>query len=220
MAYTTIDDPSEYFNTLLYTGNETARALNKETESPFHNRLKMLGKKTEGQELASLSQGTFIKYMLELISKKPDIDTRDIKNGIELEKDERCVLRDYFINEKDDVIYKILLNLYSGVRDAFTLEWDNPNDFIISKPIGFGAIIKAFPIIYKQGVEEKKLSREFFKNIFDNFKISIEEQDIQLTSDHFGSNEQARTKHRGRTNDTEGDETSRGGGTFLKHFGV
>ena len=27
MAYTTIDDPSEYFNTLLYTGNETARAL-------------------------------------------------------------------------------------------------------------------------------------------------------------------------------------------------
>ena len=27
MAYTTIDDPSEYFNTLLYTGNETARSL-------------------------------------------------------------------------------------------------------------------------------------------------------------------------------------------------
>ena len=27
MAYTTIDDPSEYFNTLLYTGNENARSL-------------------------------------------------------------------------------------------------------------------------------------------------------------------------------------------------
>jgi len=27
MAYTTIDDPTIYFNTLLYTGNSTARSL-------------------------------------------------------------------------------------------------------------------------------------------------------------------------------------------------
>lgn len=176
------------------TCHETARALNKEPESPLHNRLKMLGKKAEGQELASLSQGTFIKYMLELISKKPDDDTRNLKNEIALERDERCVLRDYFIKEKDEIIYKILLNLYSGVREAFSVEWDNPDEYIISKPIGFGAVIKAFPVIYKKGISENKLSQEFFKDVFESFKLSIEQQNIQLTSEHFGSNEQARTK--------------------------
>jgi len=176
------------------TCHETARALNKEFESPFHNRLKMLGKKGPEQELASLSQGTFIKYMLELISKKPDADTKDIKNGVKLQSDKTCVLRDYFIKEKDEVIYKILFNLYSGVRDAFKLEWDNPNDFILSKAIGFGAVIKAFPVIYKKGVDENKLSQDFFKSIFEEFKVLIEKKEIKLTSEHFGSNEQARTK--------------------------
>ena len=28
MAYTTIDDPSEYFQTIIYTGNGSARSLN------------------------------------------------------------------------------------------------------------------------------------------------------------------------------------------------
>lgn len=176
------------------TCHETARALNKEPQSPFHNRLKMLGKKVEGQELASLSQGTFIKYMLELISRKPDEDTRRLKIGEELQPDEKPVLRNYFIKEQDTVLYKIMLNLYSGVRDAFPDEWKNPNEYIISKSIGFGAVIKAFPDIYEIGVKEQKLTQEFFKNIFEKFREYLENKGIELTSDHFGSNEQARTK--------------------------
>jgi DGQHR domain-containing protein len=176
------------------TCHETARALNKEKESPFYNRLKMLGKKVEGQELASLSQGTFIKYMLELISRKPDDDTRRLKKGEELEQDSKPVLRDYFIKDQDSVLYKIMLNLYSGVKDAFPTEWDNPNEFIISKSIGFGAVIKAFPEIYREGVKKQTLTREYFKDTFLTFREYLTEQDITLTSEHFGSNEQARTK--------------------------
>lgn len=176
------------------TCHETARALNKEVSSPFHNRLKMLGKKVAGQELASLSQGTFIKYMLELISRKPDEDTRKLKQGEELTHDEKPVLRNYFINCDDTVLYKIMLNLFSGVRDAFPDEWKNPDEFIISKSIGFGAVIKAFPEIYKIGVEQKTLTQEFFKDTFLAFREHLLKKNIELTSDHFGSNEQARTK--------------------------
>lgn len=176
------------------TCHETARALNKEPNSPFHNRLKMLGKKVDGQELASLSQGTFIKYMLELISKNPDEDTRKIKNGEPLVEQEKCVLRNYFIKENDTVIYKIMLNLFSGVSEAFNEEWINPNEFIISKSIGFGAVIKAFPEIFKIGKERETLTKEFFTEVFSNFKLSLEQKNITLTSEHFGSNEQARTK--------------------------
>jgi DGQHR domain-containing protein len=176
------------------TCHETARALNKDTESPFYNRLKMLGKKEEIQDLASLSQGTFIKYLLELITKKPDEDTRKLKSEERLEPNQNLVLRQYFIDEQDAVIYKIILNLYNGVKDAFEEEWNNPYDFIISKPIGFGAVIKAYPSIHKIGVEQNKLTRDFFKSIFIDFKNYLEEKEIKLTSDYFGSNEQARTK--------------------------
>lgn len=176
------------------TCHETARALNKEPDSPFYNRLKMLGKREEGQELASLSQGTFIKYMLELISKNPDDDTQKLKNGEQLQDDDRFVLRDYFIHEKDSVILKIMFNLFTAVSQVFNLEWNSPDMFILSKSIGFGAIIKSFPVIYRKGEEENDLSIEFFCRIFEQFKKHLTETKVELTSSHFGSNEQARTK--------------------------
>ncbi|WP_027374285.1 DGQHR domain-containing protein [Chryseobacterium sp. UNC8MFCol] len=176
------------------TCHETARALNIDKESPFYNRLKMLGKKEENQDLASLSQGTFIKYLLELISKDPDDDTRKIKNGEQLENNDKLPFRQYFIENHDPVIFKILLNLFNGVKDAFEEEWNTPNQYIISKPIGFGSIIKAYPTIHKIGVENNKLTRDFFKDIFIDFRKNISEKGISLTSEYFGSNEQARTK--------------------------
>lgn len=176
------------------TCHETARALNKDIESPFYNRLKMLGKKEATQDLASLSQGTFIKYLMELISKNPDDDTRKLKNDEQLEPNKKLVLRKYFIDNQDPVIYKIILNLFNGVKDAFDEEWHNPKEYIISKPIGFGSIIKAYPVIHDLGVSKNKLTREFFKETFDRFKIYLDEQNIKLTSEFFGSNEQARTK--------------------------
>jgi len=176
------------------TCHETARALNKEIDSPFYNRLKMLGKKEGDQELASLSQGTFIKYMLELISKKPDDDTIKLKRGESLEPDEKLVLRQYFIDGKDSVIYKIIVNLFNGVKAVFEEEWNQPDKYILSKSIGFGSIIKAFPTLYKKGLEGNDLSVEFFITEFEKFKQFINEKDMTLTSEHFGSNEQARTK--------------------------
>ena len=176
------------------TCHETARALNKDLDSPFFNRLKMLGKKEQDQNLASLSQGTFIKYLLELITRNPEEDTRKLKNNENLQPNENLALRQYFIEEQDAVIFKIILNLYNGVRDAFEEEWNNPNEYIISKPIGFGAVIKAYPTIHKLGVEQNKLTRDFFKSVFSNFKIFLKQKEVKLTSEHFGSNEQARTK--------------------------
>lgn len=176
------------------TAHETARALNKDEASPLFNRLKMLGKKEPDQFLASLSQGTFVKYLLELISKNPDEDTRRIKNGEPLTKDVSLIFREYFISEKDTVIYKVLLNLLTGVRNAFPKEWDDPKAFILSKSIGFGAIMKSLPVLYHIGDSQNDLSKDFFTAAFNNVKDFLQEKGIQLTSQHFGSNEQARTR--------------------------
>lgn len=176
------------------TCHEIARSLNKEENSPFYNRLKMLGKKTDDQLNASLSQGTFIKYLVELISKNPEDDTRLLKKGESIEIDNRLVLRHYFIDGKDSVIYKIILNTFLGVKLAFPQEWNDPNNYILSKAIGFGAIIKAFPTLYNRGVKEGELNVAFFEKEFLKVKELLFNKKIELTSLHFGSNEQARTQ--------------------------
>jgi len=176
------------------TCHEIARALNKDYDSPFHKRLKMLGKKEGDQYLASISQGTFIKYLLELITKDPDSNTRDIKKNIELKPNEKLPLRQYFINEKDNVIHKVILNLFKAVSIAFEKEWNNPSEYILSKSIGFGAIIKAFPELYKAGSEANNLSEEFFISVFARIQNDFASKGLEITSANYGSNEQARTK--------------------------
>ena len=72
-------------------------------ESPFYRRLKMLGAKNSPD--ASLSQGSFIKYLMPLISKKPDEDYIDIKLKKTLKDDESIPLRYYFINNDNGYIF-------------------------------------------------------------------------------------------------------------------
>lgn len=105
----------------------------------------MLGKK-EG-ELSSLSQGSFIIYPLPLISGNPDEDLRKLKldEDILLDEDLKAPLRYYFIRKQDEVIYKVIFNLFSVVRDVFPNEWEPPKKFIIlSKTTGYGVILRAF----------------------------------------------------------------------------
>jgi DGQHR domain-containing protein len=56
------------------TAHEIARSMNSMQESPFFNRLKMLGTKDVGQDLATLSQGTFAQSIMLLFSKHPNKD--------------------------------------------------------------------------------------------------------------------------------------------------
>ncbi|PKF63764.1 hypothetical protein CW745_02685 [Psychromonas sp. psych-6C06] len=168
------------------TCHEIARSLNKMESSPFFGRLKMLGK--GGGENASLSQGTFVKRLVTLITKKPDDYLIKIKNDEELPIED-LPFNEYFRENKDDVIFKVVLNLFSAVRHEFRDEWGNPSESILSKGIGFGAIIRAFPAIFKKGKSKGDLSESYFREVFANFKTVLSEENISLTSEHFGSNE-------------------------------
>ena len=108
------------------TSHEIARALNKNTDSPFYNRLKMLGKKENNQELATLSQGTFVKHLIKLLSKNPDEDFRCSKRNKKFKEIPTLPLREYFIRDEDKIILKILLNVFNALKDVFPNEWENP----------------------------------------------------------------------------------------------
>lgn len=176
------------------TVHEIARSLNSVHDSAFHNRLKMLGKRTDGQTNATLSQGTFVKYLLTLISKNPVSDQIKLKNGFDLDRIESLPLRDYFIDNEDDVILKILDNLFKGLKNAFIELWNDPNNNILWKTTGFGAIVKSFNSIFEVGAKYNDLSEIFFTEFFKHFKNELEEKDIELTSEYFTSNEQQQSK--------------------------
>lgn len=174
------------------TCHELARLLNTDEESPFYRRLKMLGAKNYQE--ASLSQGSFIRYLMPLISKKPDEDYVDIKLRKDLNDDSSIPLRYYFINNEDGVIYKILLNVFKALKDTFPNEWNNPDKYILSKTTGYGALIGALKILVKEGRENKDLTYEYFRNIFEDFKNRLEENNQKLTSEFFKSNEQEQNR--------------------------
>ena len=173
------------------TAHDLARSLHSMQTSPFYRRLKMLGVKVHGEEEATLSQGTFAKAVMTLYSKNIEDDKRRLRIGEKLEDDESLFLRQFFIEEKDEIILLILLNCFNALQRVFIEEWENPQTNILWKSTGFSAVIKALPFLIKKGTEEKELTEVFFEGCFKKFKTYLENNKKELTSRNYGSGEQA-----------------------------
>lgn len=177
------------------TVHQVARAMNYDSASPFYNRLKMLGKKERKQSEATLSQATFAKSLLMLISRNPEQDAREIKRGESLKPDNRYPFRDYFIEGKDEVITKIMFNCFNALRKVFKEEWQKPKENILWKTTGFRAVMYSLPSICRKGVRENHLTESFFENCFLAFKKRLQSDRIKLTSESFpGGGEQNQKK--------------------------
>lgn len=177
------------------TVHEIARVMNSSESSPFYNRLKMLGKRTSNQEKATLSQGTFAKSILMLISKKPDEDTRNLKLKKNLADDTRLPLRFLFIEGKDDLLVRILSNCFNALKEVFPAEWETPTSNILWKSTGFRAVIYALSSLCRKGLREHVLTKNFFIKCFEAFKEVLSKEQLTLTSKSFpGGGEQNQKK--------------------------
>ena len=167
------------------TAHEVAKALNAMPESPFYMRLKMLGYNAPGQD-ATLSQGTFAAQLIPLISRNPDDDARKIKRNEVLEEDSSRPLREYFIDGKDEIILKLMLNCFNAVRKVFPDEYLNAKGNVLWKTTGFSAIMKSFPELYREGEKRHDLTEDFFENAFSKVKVLLENKGVSLTGENFG----------------------------------
>lgn len=174
------------------TAHDIARALNSDNNSAFKNKLKMLGKKES--DTSTLSQGTFVTYLMKLYSSDPDKDGIDLKNGLDLTDDVRLPLRRYFIKDRQDVMYKIIRNYFNAIASVFDKEWNDNKKYIICKSTGYGAFIKLFPYIFNIGNDRKTLDEEFFKEVFRVIQSKFNESHLEFTSEYFPSNEDQQRK--------------------------
>lgn len=116
-----------------------------------------------------------------------------LKNGKNIKPNNKFIFRDFFANEKDNIILKILLNYFSAVSEVFPKEW-NSKQYILTKTTGYGALIKALPTLYREGEKQADLSKEFFVDKFRSVKEKMLQEGIELTSTDIGSGEQAQNR--------------------------
>jgi DGQHR domain-containing protein len=169
------------------TCHEIARSLNSMQESPWYRRLKMLGRKSSAGSTESLSQGTFVKFLLPLISVDPAGDADLLKNGKPPGSYPQCVFNDYFRKEKDSQILKVLLNVFNAVRKTWPKEWDDAEHFVLTKTLGFSGIMRALPDLVKGGRKRGELSEEYFSKIFARTKELMDAANKTLASGQFSA---------------------------------
>lgn len=177
------------------TAHEIARALNSDENSPFYRRLKMLGKKAKGSN-ETLSQGTFITHLIRHISNNPTEDFNLSRSKQKMKQRSSSVLNKYFLENKDEIILRILFNLFNAVKDTYPDEWIDSENFILSKTTGYTGIMKAFAEIYKTGEKQKNLSYDFFKQIFEKLDQNFKKAGLNLISSDFPPNNTGESKLR------------------------
>ena len=171
------------------TCHHIARIMNSDEKSPFYRRLKMLEKRET--RLETISQNTFVTNICGyLISDSHQKDEINAKRGIPLSDNKKFPLRKYFIAGKDDVILRILMNYFSAARDVFEYEWDTPEQYILTKAVGFEGMTSALTYLIPSGEQMGDLSKDHFIPVFRKLKQELNRQGFELTSRHFSSSSQ------------------------------
>jgi DGQHR domain-containing protein len=168
------------------TAHEIARAMNSTQSSPWYNRLKMLGKKSPGT-METLSQGTFIKFLLPHISSDPVTDMDIIRRGEDPTPRDKCIFNEYWRKDQDSTILKILVNTFQAAKDTWSVEWQDPTRSLLTKTTGFSGIMTALPEMVAKGKARSDLSLEYFRSIFEAVKRTMEQRDIPLSSEYFSA---------------------------------
>ena len=169
----------------LKTCHEIARALNSDMKSPFFRRLKMLEKREYKSE--TISQNTFVKSLCKMITLNPNEAAIDLKKGKDFQANDNLAFSYYFKEQQDAVILKILLNYFNAVNTVFHDEWNNHHEYILSKTIGFSALMEALNKLIPLGEEKGTLNYAFFESILLRFRDLLDQRGLRLTSEDFSS---------------------------------
>ena len=165
------------------TAHNIVRALNEKNGSPFKNKIKILGTAID-KELETITQSTFVEYILKYMTKDKMHDRDLYKRGKTPEKytgtDLRAkFFRNLFIEEKDSVIAKIIWNYFKAVEDRWPSAWKIvQSELILNRSTGFIALMRFLKDAYLSLCNNdigKTVAMEEFKEVFNRINIKDEE---------------------------------------------
>ena len=147
------------------TSHDICRLLNYREDSPLFHWIKPLGRKTD-EFRGVITQATFAKSLISLISKNPESIRDTIRRRYSLdqydEENEGRPFWKYFKAEKDHIILRVMRNYFSAVASVFDSDWVEQKG-PIGRAIGFRVLMRILDKLCAIGVSSGTLSVEFFK---------------------------------------------------------
>ena len=134
------------------TCHNIVRFLNNRQNSPFEERIKMLGAGRWPTE--TITQATFVDRLLRLVSRNPMEDRDLIRRGKRLRlirgsEATRQIFRNLFINDRDDAIALILWNFFLAVSRKWPKSWGSVAEGnILNRTTGFAALMRYMRLAY------------------------------------------------------------------------
>jgi DGQHR domain-containing protein len=165
------------------TAHNIVRVLNENNKSPLKNKIKMLGVADDNLN-ETIAQATIVECIVKYISKNGLKDRDDLKRKVRLEigNDKKLFFRNWFIQEKDLLIARTLLNYFLSIQDKWETAW-NSNSIIV-KSTGIIAFMNLLSDLIKdKQFTEEEFSKELFDKIFSNVQIN----DADFNNDNYPS---------------------------------
>lgn len=163
-----------------------ANTFNIVHSSPWYQMIKMTGGKDSLSPKGIITQKAFVDPILDFMY--PDIEYEIIRSKLiegELLPDydtKRYFLWNYFKENKQEILYKVLQNYFNALKATFPSKWGDQKS-ILNKSVGYKAIMDLFKDIYLIGLSINDLSEDHFKKYLSKAK-PLEDK---LTSEFYAS---------------------------------
>ena len=168
------------------TSHNIAKLLNSKTGSPFESKIKILGRATPGITSETLTQATFVKLLLPMISDNPVGDRDTLKRGKKLKsvdptKERKRIFINMFREERDAETARILWNYFLAVQERWGKAWKEARSGnILNRTAGFTGLMYFLPRAYLSlGKPGQVISTRSFGSIFR--KIKLKDEDFNPT---------------------------------------
>lgn len=156
-----------------------AVALDGHEDSPFYERIKRLGRATEGRFGETITQATFVQALLRYITRN-ELADRDTymrgKTPKKAQQDElrRVPFRNMMIDKRDNNIADIVWNYFSAVRGKWPEAWNaTGRGMILNKTNGFRGLMRFMLLAYLDIAEPGAVPQvEDFATIFKRMNVS------------------------------------------------
>lgn len=156
--------------------HEIAVTLDKETDSPFHNRIKRLGSAQPHNLPGSITQAAFVQALIKYISAEPlkdrDLYLRGKKPSMADANSAKQIFRSFMIDDRDYDLTDIIWDYFAAAAARWPLAWNSTDKgIILSKTNGFMALMRFLKDCYV-AIGKDKPGMEDFSKIFAKIELS------------------------------------------------
>lgn len=173
-SYSTVKTPEKMVR-------ELTLAFAIDEKSPWHERIKMSGKKDALSVRGIISQKAFADPIVKFIYDENDrYELRDElkkykeKYHMEDDFDVRNVFRknrydnrkfifwQFYVTDREELLYRILLNYFCAVHKILEEDWESRYQSVLLKTTGYNALMKLFADVYAVLYAEKNFTLDRF----------------------------------------------------------